>query len=211
MTSSLLSDVSAFEQKLGLPENFYTDLLKNDDWSFVVKLNALVEAACTHALSMRLHAPELEEALAHLDLANSKFGKATLLRGLNSITSEQAHIIRQLAELRNKLVHNVRNVTFSLPTYVNGLDKQQFSSFTKAFGHGLSDMVTFEGPGIPRDKFVKQAPRFSIWLTVSEVIACLYLELEVAKIRLQRLALAEMRDLTGQSNGSPSAAADLQL
>ena len=209
MTSSVMADVNAFELKLGLPENFYSDLLKNDDWSFVVKLNALVEAACTHALSMRLHAPELEEALANLDLANSKYGKVTLLRGLNSINSEQAHIIRQLAELRNKLVHNVRNVTFSLPSYVSGLDKQQQSSFTKAFGHGLPDVVTTEGPGIPREKFVKQAPRFSIWLTVAEVIACLHLELEVAKFRLQKLALAEMRDLTGQYIGPPAADADL--
>jgi hypothetical protein len=79
MASSVLSDVSAFEQKLGLPESFYTDLLKNDDWSFVVKLNALVEAACTHALSMRLHAPELEEALANLDLGTSLSAYLTML------------------------------------------------------------------------------------------------------------------------------------
>ena len=210
MTSSVLADVKAFEQKLGLPKSFYSDLLKNDDWSFVVKLNALVEAACTHALSVRLHAPELEEAFANTDLAISKYGKVTLLRGLNSLTSEQAHIIRQLAELRNKLVHNVRNVTFSLPGYVSELDKQQLSSFTKAFGHGLPDFVTLDGPGIPRDKFVMRAPRFSIWLTVAEVIACLYLELEIAKIRLQALALAELRDLAGQPSGPPAAVTDFQ-
>jgi hypothetical protein len=40
----MLEDVGAFEKKLGLPQDFYSDLLKNDDWSFVVKLNVL---SCT--------------------------------------------------------------------------------------------------------------------------------------------------------------------
>jgi hypothetical protein len=195
----MLEDVGAFEKKLGLPQDFYSDLLKNDDWSFVVKLNALVEAACTHALSVRLHAPELEGAFAHLDLANSKCGKATLLRQLNALTGDQVTIIRHLAELRNSLVHNVRNVAFSLPSHVGRMDKKQFTSFAKAFGHGLADTVSLGGPPMTREEFVKMAPRFSIWITVAEVIACLYLELEVAAIRLQKLAMAEFRDLTNQS------------
>jgi hypothetical protein len=120
---------------------------------------------------------------------------------LNALTSEQVTIIRQLAELRNSLVHNVRNVAFSLPSHVGRMDKKQFTSFAKAFGHGLADTVSLGGPPMSREEFVKMAPRFSIWVTVAEVIACLYLELEVAAIRLKKLAMAELRDLTNQSNG----------
>jgi len=81
------------------------------------------------------------------------------------------------------------------------MDKKQFTSFAKAFGHGLADTVSLGGPPMSREEFVKMAPRFSIWVTVAEVIACLYLELEVAAIRLKKLAMAELRDLTNQSNG----------
>ena len=40
-----------FEQRLGLKSGFYQDIVTNDDWSFIIKLNALFEAACTHALA----------------------------------------------------------------------------------------------------------------------------------------------------------------
>lgn len=70
-----------------------------------------------------------------------------------------------------------------VPIYVWGLDTQQQTPVTRAFEHGLPNVVAIEGPGIPRRKFVMLAPRFSIWLTVAEVIACLYAELEVAKFR----------------------------
>jgi hypothetical protein len=58
--------------RLGVPPGFYDRLLHEDDWSFVIKLNALVEAACTDALAASLHAPELATCLATLDLGHSK-------------------------------------------------------------------------------------------------------------------------------------------
>ena len=67
MSGSIFEDVGKFEQKLGLPKDFYRRLLGEDDWSFVIKLNALFEGAATHVLSTRLHAPKLVDAFAHHD------------------------------------------------------------------------------------------------------------------------------------------------
>jgi hypothetical protein len=39
----IFNDVKAFERRLGLPVGFYERLLQEDDWSFVIKLNALFE------------------------------------------------------------------------------------------------------------------------------------------------------------------------
>ena len=82
MANPIFEEVRKFEQKLGLPKDFYNQLLREDDWSFVIKLNALFEGATTHVLTTRLHAPELVDAFAHLDQLNSKVGKVTLLREL---------------------------------------------------------------------------------------------------------------------------------
>jgi hypothetical protein len=50
MGEGVFPDVEQFEQRLELPKGFYTDLLREDDWSFVIKLSAFLEAACTTSL-----------------------------------------------------------------------------------------------------------------------------------------------------------------
>lgn len=122
MANRLFSDIESLEALLGLPSGFYDQLLREDDWSFVIKLNALFEGVCTEVLSSRLGAPEIINALAHLDFGNTKCGKITMLRGLDAITSEQATILRTLAELRNDLVHNISRVHFSLDAYLASKD-----------------------------------------------------------------------------------------
>jgi len=37
-----------------LPDDFYNNLLKEDDWSFVIKLHSLIEASVTHLLTETL-------------------------------------------------------------------------------------------------------------------------------------------------------------
>lgn len=200
MPSALFDEVQQFESRLGLPKDFYSQLLREDDWSFVVKLNALFEGVCTHVLTTRLHAPELADALAQLDLANTKFGKVALLRSLGAITSEQAAILRSLAELRNALVHNIANVGFSFSSYVAGLDANQLKTMIRNFGHGVQDEVEIADKRIQKAQFVRENPKVALWLTAAEIIACLYLEFEVAVLRLKKLALAEFQGLTGASN-----------
>jgi hypothetical protein len=193
MPSDIFTDVKTLETKLGLPADFYDGLIGEDDWSFVIKLNALIEAACTHALAARLHAPELISSLAHLDLGNSKYGKVSLLRKLGAITSEQASILQSLYELRNDLAHNITQVSFSFSTYLGGLQKQQRTNFIKRAGHGIKDVVGLKGKSIPRSDFVLQNPKLALWMTVAEIIACLYLEFEIAETRLQSIALETLQ------------------
>jgi len=197
MARDVLTDIKALEAKLGLPIGFYLGLIDEDDWSFVIKLNALVEAACTHSLAALLNTPQLIDSLASLDLGHSKYGKVSLLRTLGSLTSEQAGVLKFLYELRNHLAHNITQVTFSFSTYVAGLDKQQRSNFLARAGHGVREDVTLKGQNFPRNEFVLKAPKFALWMTVAEIIACLYLDLELAQSRLQKLAFEHLRAQEG--------------
>jgi hypothetical protein len=200
MPRTIFDDVREFESRLGLPKDFYSQLLHEGDWSFVIKLNALFEGACTHVLTNRLHAPELADAFAQLDLLNTKFGKVELLRALGAISSEQTSILRGLAELRNGLVHNIADVGFSFDSHVAGRDKNQLKALVKNFGHGVKDTIEIADKRIPKAQFVRENPKLALWLTAAEIIACLYVEFEVSKLHLKKLALEEFQKLTGASN-----------
>lgn len=99
----IFRDLASLEHRLGIPKGFYARQLKEDDWSFVIKLNALFEAACAHALVTRLGAPELIDQFARLEVADRDRGKVKFLSTLGSISDEQAAFLRRLAELRNAL------------------------------------------------------------------------------------------------------------
>ncbi|MBO7928089.1 hypothetical protein J5X91_17790 [Pseudoalteromonas sp. K222D] len=60
-------EVSELERLLGLPDDFYQGLLKEDDWSFIIKLSAVFEAAGTQALAAKLQHKEIEDSFAQLD------------------------------------------------------------------------------------------------------------------------------------------------
>lgn len=189
----IFRDIASFEQRLALPKGFYGRLLKEDDWSFVIKLNALFEAVCAHALVTRLAAPELIDQFARLELADRDRGKVKFLLSLSCINDEQAAFLRRLAELRNALAHNVSQVSFTFDSYVSGMDSNQRKQHAKVFGHGCNDPIPVEGKKIPLLKFAAENTKLVIWLTAAEVLACLYLEYEIAEIRLKAAAIEAYR------------------
>src|SRR3546814_8687791 len=73
------SDVCSSDLKIGVRENFFKDLLGEDDWSFVIKLHALFEAAFTHLLLFHFKEPELTDIFARLELSNKATGKIAFL------------------------------------------------------------------------------------------------------------------------------------
>ena len=68
--SDIFSDVSDFESRLNLPKDFYRGLLKEDDWSFIIKVSALFEAATTHLLVVRFGTPEIETEFYNFSALN---------------------------------------------------------------------------------------------------------------------------------------------
>jgi len=196
---NIFNDVESFERRLGLPAGFYVKVLEEDDWSFVIKLNALFEAAATHALIARLHAPEIEDPLANLELADGARGKVKFLSALNCITSEQSSFLRKIAELRNGLVHNVARIGFTFDDYVARMDSNQRAQVVKVFGHAWAETVEIGEHKVPRAKFVIENTKLSIWFAAAEVLACLYLEFEIAELRLQTAVLEGYRKLASEA------------
>jgi len=181
----MFGNVREFENRLGLPQDFYRDLLNENDWSFIIKISALFEAATTHTLVNKLNTPALEESFSYLDQANSRCGRIRLLKNLDVIYPEQAKILENLATLRNKCAHDISNASFSFEEYIAGKDSNQKKAFVKWAGHGIKDNTaldtTEESVNISRSDFTLENPKLSIWLTAAEVLACMYLEVDFSE------------------------------
>ena len=74
--------LAELEQRIGVQSGFFESLLQEDDWSFVIKLHALLEAACTQLLLFHFKEPALGRVLARLELSNKTTGKVAFLDAL---------------------------------------------------------------------------------------------------------------------------------
>lgn len=189
MTRTLSTEIYEFEARLKLPSGFYYKLLEEDDWSFVIKLSSLFEGACTQVLLAQVGCPELSEVLARMDMAAPR-GKIDTLRKFGSLSDDQAKILKVIAELRNELVHGISKVGFRFERYFEGMTPSKADQQVKLFGYGLLERLQVGNKKVPRTQFVRDNTKLSIWLTASEVLACLNLDIRGTELRQTERALA---------------------
>jgi hypothetical protein len=174
------------ESKIGVPENFFRSLNETDDWSFVIKLHALFESACTHLLLFHFREPELSEVFSRLELSNKVTGKIAFLGRLELLNQRNRRFLSSLSELRNSLVHDVRNAQFSLPAMVASLEAAEVRNL--AIGFSPYEMHIRQFPYDPKMKLgykedlqaqatiesvVKRFsgdPKYHIWIGAYEVL-----------------------------------------
>jgi hypothetical protein len=150
--------LALIEGELSLPLGFLTKLYREDDWSFIIRSHALVEAAVTKQLSSSLDA-RLTSVFQKLALSNAQTGKIVFAESMGLIDSTHKRFIRKLSEIRNFVVHDISNIVFDLKIYLNGLDANQ----KKAIARDLS----FFASTPQSEKFWLQQtysdPKFAIW------------------------------------------------
>ena len=138
--------VHEIEKDLTIPKGFFWSLLKEDDWSFIIKLHSLIEAAITHLLVKEIARPELENIFANLELSNYRTGKMVFLKDLGLLKPYHKYV-QELSAIRNDFVHNISNVTVSLKEYLdnkpdrkNNLFKSVQNVYKELGRKDLSDM-----------------------------------------------------------------------
>ena len=107
---------------LGLPDSFTNSLRDEpDDWTFVIKLHAMIETALNHLLIARFkkaELPELETVVPELANSDPKRGKIAFIKRLKLLPDEFCNFIQQFSELRNTMVHDASNFKMKLTEYV---------------------------------------------------------------------------------------------
>lgn len=172
----------------GLPENFLDNLLEESDWSFIIKLHALFEAVLASLIAKKLEAPALQDAITNLEFNNSKAGKVTFAQALELLDAKEASFLRGLSELRNRLVHNVRNVQFDLRAYLKNMDANQRKTFKNQFGRAVISLSDGEAE---YNRFLQENPSRIIYFAAYSCL--LVLEFNVSNQRRNMLIDALMK------------------
>tara|TARA_R110002095_G_scaffold192820_2_gene170785 strand:+ start:776 stop:1327 length:552 start_codon:yes stop_codon:yes gene_type:complete len=171
MTPEALSNIQDLEEKLGLPQEFFLKLSGEDDWSFLIKLNALFEAVSTDLRCKRLNAPELEDSFAHLDYGHPKYGKAKLLRRLGCITKNEESFLKLLYELRNRVAHKVSDTSFCLSEHFDSLDANQKRNFLNAIIADGDAQIYWNGEFRPKVEAIVAYPKSMMSYTAGDILA----------------------------------------
>jgi hypothetical protein len=125
--------IQELSEKLNLPVHFFSKLRDEDDWSFIIKLHAFIEAAVTQLLSYHFAEPKLIEIFSRLEMSNPSVGKIAFLKDTELLGQEYRRYIVSLSELRNKFAHNVQYCLKTLPEIIVEYDKKQIETFAWRF------------------------------------------------------------------------------
>jgi hypothetical protein len=177
MSNNLILDlVQPFEEKLNIKPGFFENLQNEDDWSFIIKSHAFLEAALSYALTKTTGKDELGEIYTKLDLNNSRTGKVAFATALHILDEQDRRFISQLSKLRNLIVHNITQVDFNLSEYISQLDKNTLNELVSSFGYipAKNDADTkIDRAEITRS--IKASPKETIWYGLMIFTAKLYM------------------------------------
>lgn len=188
-----LLDLGELEKGLGLPQNFIKGIIgTGDDWSFIIKVSALLESAITHVVTQRLDCSELELPISKLSFMGQT-GKLAFAEALGLIGSTEVRLLEVIYGIRNKVVHDVKDVGFNLSSYFKSdkgkdhLDK--LTMFIFKFGRGnSSEASVMKG----FKKVIIENPRYVFALFLTIILALTYNKTKYLKST--RLALRDPSD-----------------
>lgn len=164
-----------FEDRIGLRAGFFNELIKEDDWSFVIKLHAFIEGCLTNAICSVLGRPELEDVIARLDTSYNQSGKLAFIKRLEILDTPQRRFIKTLSELRNDLVHNAQSIDFSFEGHMGEMTEKRRSKF--CFDLSLDELFAQESEleELRLISFVNEVPKLGIGWAASIVVSDLFI------------------------------------
>jgi len=178
MTDNIFVSIESYIKKI-------TSYLEDDDWSLIIKLHALVEAAVSEILANKTD-DSIRKIIERLPLSDNSTGKGRMAFDMGIISESQYRFLRRFSELRNNLVHKIDNVDFNLAEYVNGLDKNQRKSWKV--------MLSWSAPGMPDSELDESDvthPRTGVYLSVLRLLMGFAVENQLALMNKKVLELSD--------------------
>lgn len=196
-------EINQLEADLGLPNGFFTKLLDEDDWSFIIKLHALIEASVTHLLVKHFNEPTLETVFSFLELSNLRTGKLAFASSTGLIDTDIKRFIQKLSEMRNAFVHDVTNVNIQIKDFLDNIKEDDRKGYRKGFLFGYKEGQKIQ-VRIGEDAYDAKAllqlfnissfdlvPKLSIWFGSLICLSRIYNHVLLAELRVQKQTLNE--------------------
>jgi hypothetical protein len=153
------------------------------------KLHAFFEAVITNFLVVSLERENLRDTLSHFPLSDKKFGKMEFVRALSLLSERPLKFISALSELRNRLVHDVKNVNFDLKVYVGGLDSNQLKNFKRSFGFFFESIENGEAE---LSRLLVESPKIIVLISAYECLMQIHFKKQDARIQRMDAELARL-------------------
>ncbi len=179
LVDEISKSIQFIEDELGLSKDFNEKLLDENDWSFVIKTSTLLEAVATSVLISKFNEYDLEKFISSLSYASLTSGKIKLLLDTRAIEKSQFQTLLEFATLRNKIVHDVKNVNFNFNDYILSLEDKEKEKFVDYFSVCYDEKIKFKNISASKKDFTLENPKISIWFTIREIVACMSLEKEL--------------------------------
>jgi len=114
-------------------------LVEEDDWSFVIKVHAFIEAMVTELIITQISDDRIKSTIERLPLSDGQASKLKMAKDLSLLNSNERKFIKVFSSLRNDLAHKIENINFSFESYIASLDKNQKKSWADAISWYAKD------------------------------------------------------------------------
>lgn len=190
-------------EKLGVPVDFYTKLKGDDDWSFVVKLHALVESTILHILVSHFNDDRLLPLFAWMKNSDLNEGRLGFIRALELLDSTRINFVVQFSGLRNKFAHNVRHIPFTIDEFLKGSKQREnnlIDALTALYPKVRLELKFPDGKELTltaKDQIERDGFRISLMIAV-HTLTCDALKLDVKREGQPKLGWNELQVDYGQ-------------
>lgn len=154
-------NIEDLEPYLGVQPGFFHALQRDDDWSLIIKLFSLFEAATTSLIVENLSHPELAAPFSSLQMGTSKNGKLAFVQALKLIPERHIKYIETLGWLRNKFAHNISSSRHDIKTFLDTLPSKRKKECRKYLN--LIESSTIDGQEISGQNVFEETPRWAIF------------------------------------------------
>lgn len=152
--------ISDAEKCLGIPRHAIMSLISKDedDWSFIIKLSAIVEQLLNYVLLQNIEA----EAIKKLVQSQGLSRKVDLAKELMVIDDDIAKKLKLIGILRNDAAHNFTFKFFP--------SEERFNSYKSIFANTWVDGVEIQGEKTTSKALTAENPKLTLFL---DCLGCL--------------------------------------
>ena len=121
-------------ESVGISRELRNSLHADDDWTFVIKLHAMVEAALSHLILSRLNEPKLAKIISRLDTNDKRKGKIAFIKAYELLPDNALLFVRKLSDLRNIAIHGIKGFGLDIATYLRDAKEEERANWGIAIG-----------------------------------------------------------------------------
>ncbi len=181
MAGNMLSHfLTTVAKELAIPTDALFNILKDDDWSFIIKISSVIEKFLNLLLEDAISSKTLQELVFKLGL-EKKIEIALDLKLINPEAATHFHFIRNL---RNDAAHGIE---FSFEQTFSTRDK--LNSYKSQFKNIWSTKLTIGGHKVSSKTFMVENPKLTLFMAIAGHISIANIDKESKKLKSKSIQL----------------------